>query len=51
LKGIIEPVAWYYRPIFEESYVTSPIWNVYSKTFQHVWAASAFKGKKKALVN
>lgn len=44
LKGLVEPVAWNYRPTFEESYITSPVWNIYSKLFTNTWAASAFKG-------
>ncbi|CAF1015761.1 unnamed protein product [Adineta steineri] len=44
LKGLVEPVAWNYRPTFEESYISSPIWNIYSKLFSNTWAASAFKG-------
>ena len=44
LKGLIEPVAWHYRPSFEDSYISSPVWNIYKKLFTHTWAASAFKG-------
>ena len=44
LKGLVEPVAWHYRPTFEDSYISSPIWSVYSKLFAQTWAASAFKG-------
>jgi len=44
LKGLVEPVAWNYRPIFEEAYISSPIWNIYSKLFSNTWIASAYKG-------
>jgi len=44
LKGLVEPVAWNYRPIFEETYISSPIWNIYSKLFSNTWIASAYKG-------
>ncbi|UJR33027.1 hypothetical protein I4U23_020486 [Adineta vaga] len=44
LKGLVQPVAWNYHPIFDESYVYSPVWNIYSKLFSTTWAASAFKG-------
>ncbi|CAF1014560.1 unnamed protein product [Rotaria sp. Silwood1] len=44
LKDLVEPVAWNYRPTFEDSYIYSPIWDIYSKLFSHTWAASAYKG-------
>ena len=44
LKDLVEPVAWNYRPTFDDSYVSSPAWNIYSKLFSNIWAASAFKG-------
>lgn len=44
LRELVEPVAWYYRPVFEESYINSPAWPIYARLFPTVWAASAFKG-------
>ncbi|CAF3682133.1 unnamed protein product [Rotaria sordida] len=44
LKNLVEPVAWNYHPTFDDSYIYSPIWNIYSKLFSNTWAASAFKG-------
>ncbi len=44
LKGLVEPVAWNYRPIFDDTYIYSPVWNIYSKLFSNTWAASAYKG-------
>ncbi|CAF0912075.1 unnamed protein product [Adineta ricciae] len=44
LKGLVEPVAWNYHPTFDDSYVFSPVWKIYSNLFSTVWAASAFKG-------
>ncbi len=44
LKGLVEPVSWNYHPIFDDSYIYSPIWNIYSKLFSNIWAASAYKG-------
>lgn len=44
LKDLVEPVAWHYRTSFEDSYISSPAWNIYAKFFSNTWAASAFKG-------
>ncbi|CAF2999827.1 unnamed protein product [Rotaria sp. Silwood2] len=44
LKNLVEPVAWNYRSTFDDPYVSSSIWNIYSKLFSNTWAASAYKG-------
>ncbi|CAM4888165.1 unnamed protein product [Rotaria socialis] len=44
LKGLVEPVAWHYRTKFEDSYIFSPAWDIYSRLFTNTWTASAFKG-------
>lgn len=44
MKGLVEPVSWNYRPIFEDSYISSPVWNIFSKLFSNIWAAGAYKG-------
>lgn len=44
MKDLVEPVAWNYRTTFDESYILSPVWDIYSRVFSNTWAASAYKG-------